>query len=308
METSPSNGNYLLRQWAAINNQYAMCKFLIDHDAPVNRKGGESVATPLQWAAQRCHYYVVDLLLSHGADPLVTDSQGYNTLHIATFNGNVYLLVLLLHQGIPVDVADAYGHTGLMWSAYKGYPACVDVFLRWGADVHARDEQGFTALHWALVKGSALCVLKLIEYGSDRFAKTESGKTPALTARELNTVGPWQRALRESGYDADAQVIVPRWPLAGYLLQDRRGFVTKFMFLWPTLVVWAILMLLAYLPIFAGAPAAFAVGYGLISVANEVLQHAPSDMRHFQRTVSPPSCFHQKRRPYFPELTVAFVL
>lgn len=266
-----------------------MCKFLIDHGAEANKKGGESVATPLQWAAQRCHYYVVDLLLSHGADPLATDSQGYNTMHIATFNGNVFLLVLLLHQGIPVDVADSYGHTGLMWSAYKGFPACVDVFLRWGADVDARDEQGFTALHWALVKGSAACVLKLIEYGSDRFAKTESGKTPAITARELNTVGPWQRALRESGYDPEGHTVVPPWPfIAGYFLQDRRAFVKKFMFLWPTVLVWAVVSVLAYMPIYAGLPLATAVAYGLMYPANEVLRHSPSDMRHFQRTVSLP--------------------
>ncbi len=80
-----------------------MCKFLIDSGAPLNQKGGESVATPLQWAAQRCHYYTVHLLLQHGADPLITDAQGYNTLHISTFNGNVLLIVLLLHQGIPVE-------------------------------------------------------------------------------------------------------------------------------------------------------------------------------------------------------------
>ncbi|SPO04559.1 probable Palmitoyltransferase AKR1 [Cephalotrichum gorgonifer] len=270
--------------WAAINNQYAMCKFLIEHGAEVNRKGGDSVATPLQWAAQRCHYYIVNLLLSHGADPLITDSQGYNTLHIATFNGNVYLLVLLLHQGIPVDVADSYGHTGLMWSAYKGFPACVDVFLRWGADVDARDEQGFTALHWALVKGSAPCILKLIEYGSDRFAKTTAGKTPAGTAQELNTMAPWLRALRESGYDADGHPIVPPWPFAAYFLQDRKGFVTKFLFLWPTLVVWVVLSVLAWMPIYLSLPTAAAAGYMLMWAANEVLQHAPSDMRHFQRT------------------------
>ena len=78
----------LPHQWAAINNQYAMCKFLLDHGAPINAVGGTSRATPLQWAAQRCHFYTVNLLLQRGADPLITDSQGYNTLHISTFNGN----------------------------------------------------------------------------------------------------------------------------------------------------------------------------------------------------------------------------
>ncbi|EON99705.1 putative palmitoyltransferase akr1 protein [Phaeoacremonium minimum UCRPA7] len=270
--------------WAAINNQYAMCKFLIENGAEINKKGGESVATPLQWAAQRCHYYTVHLLLQHGADPLITDAQGYNTLHISTFNGNVFLIVLLLHSGIPVDVLDSFGHTGLMWSAYKGFPACVDVFLRWGANVHATDEQGFTALHWALVKGSPGCVQKLIEYGADRFAKTQTGKTPAITAQELNTLGAWHKALKECGYDEDGHAVNPCFPGATYLLKDKRGFVTKFTFLWPFVMVWAMIVVLAGMPVFAAVPLSLLAGYTLQWVAVRVLEHAPPDMRQFQRT------------------------
>ena len=68
------------------------------------------------WAAKRCNYYVVNLLLEHGADPLLTDDQGFNLLHSATLDGNVYQLVLLLHQDIPVDIADPQSHTPLMWA------------------------------------------------------------------------------------------------------------------------------------------------------------------------------------------------
>lgn len=263
-----------------------MCKFLLEKGAEINKKGGESVATPLQWAAQRCHYYTVHLLLQHGADPLISDAQGYNTLHISTFNGNIFLLVLLLHQGIPVDVEDQFGHTGLMWSAYKGYPQCVDIFLRWGANVHATDEQGFTALHWALVKGSPGCIQKLIEYGADRFAKTSTGKTPALTAEELNTKGAWHRALAECGYDEDGNAIVPKWPGASTFLQNKRGFVTRFLFLWPFLVVWSVLGLLASFSVFVGLPLGLLVGYALQWVAQRILSYAPADMRHFSKTVS----------------------
>ncbi|CAK7270168.1 palmitoyltransferase akr1 [Sporothrix epigloea] len=282
--------------WAAINNQYAMCTYLLDHGAPINQKGGESVATPLQWAAQRCHYYTVHLLLQRGADPLITDSQGYNTLHISTFNGNVLLLVLLLHQGIPVDVLDGFGHTGLMWSAYKGFPQCVDLFLRWGASVEAQDEQGFTALHWALVKGSPGCIQKLLEYGSDRFAQTHTGKTPAITAQELNTVAAWHRALRECGYDEDGNVdagangslnvfsLLSSIPGAAPLVADKRWFVTRFLYLWPFAIVLAMVWLLADLPIYLGPPLSLAVGYGMLAVAQQVVQHAPPDMRQLQRT------------------------
>jgi len=273
-------------QWASINNQYAMCKFLIDRGSPMNKKGGESVATPLQWAAQRCHYYTVHLLLQHGADPLITDAQGYNTLHISTFNGNLLLIILLLHQGIPVDVEDAYGHTALMWAAYKGYPACVDVFLRWGASVHAKDEQGFTALHWALVKGSPGCIQKVIEYGADRFAKTTTGKTPSITARELNTAAAWHKALYECGYDEDANAIVPSWPGANYFLQDRRGFTTKFFFLWPIVLIWVTLVILAGMPVYAGVPFGFLAAYTVQWVGKQLLVYAPPDMRQFEKTVS----------------------
>ena len=269
-----------------------MCKFLIEHGAEINRKGGESVATPLQWAAQRCHYYTVNLLLQHGADPLITDAQGYNTLHISTFNGNVLLIVLLLHQGIPVDVLDSFGHTALMWAAYKGFPQCVDVFLRWGADVHGTDEQGFTPLHWALVKGNPMCVMKLIEYGADRFAKTETGKTPEMTATELGTDQAWHSALRECGYDEDGQPVMPPWPGATYFLQDKRNFVLRFTFLMPFLLVWAMIMVLSHSPVFLGIPLAIFVGFSIQYLAQQVLQYAPSTMRAFHKTVRavPSSC------------------
>ncbi|KAI0480719.1 hypothetical protein GGR56DRAFT_627287 [Xylariaceae sp. FL0804] len=270
--------------WSSINNQYAMCRFLIEKGANVNQKGGESVATPLQWAAQRSNYYTVNLLLQHGADPLITDAQGYNTLHISTFNGNALLVVLLLHQGIPVDVADAYGHTSLMWAAYKGFPQCVDLFLRWGASVHATDDQGFTALHWALVKGSPQCILKIIEYGADRFAKTESGKTPAITARDLNTSAAWHRSLRECGYDEDGHAATPWWPGASFFLKDKRGFMNKFLFLLPTAMLFVELMITSHLPIFLSVPFALLVGFSFQWVTNQILEYAPPDMRHLHRT------------------------
>jgi palmitoyltransferase ZDHHC13/17 len=263
-----------------------MVKFLIEKGADINKKGGESVATPLQWAAQRSNYYTVNLLLQHGADPLISDAQGYNTLHISTFNGNVMLLTLLLHQGIPVDVADSYGHSALMWAAYKGFPLCVDLFLRWGASVHETDEQGFTALHWALVKGSAPCVMKLIEYGSDRFAKTTTGKTPQITAQDLNTTGAWHRALKECGYDEDGHPVTPWWPGASIFLQDKRTFMNRFLFLLPFSLLWIELLLLAYLPIFLSLPFALLVGFSYQWMTTQVIEYGPPDMRHLHKTVS----------------------
>jgi ankyrin repeat protein len=269
--------------WAAINNHYALCHFLIQSGANVNAKGGDAVATPVLWAAKRCNYYIVNLLLEHGADPLITDDQGFNLLHSATLDGNVYQLVLLLHQDIPVDIPDAQAHTALMWAAYKGYPACVDLFLRWGANVYATDDQGFTALHWALVKGSQGSIQKLIEYGADRFAKNNDGKTPAVTAEEMNTVNQWHAALSAAGYNKDGTPMV--FPIPG--ISDTKWFLTRFTFVWPFLIVlMCVLLLSSSYPAYFTIPAAVAVGWGLQWVAQWFLRWAPSSMKTIHHTVS----------------------
>lgn len=261
-----------------------MCKFLLDEGADVNKKGGESVATPAMWAAQRCHYYTVHLLLQYGADPLITDISGYNILHLATFEGNIFLLVLLLHQNIPVDVPDKQGHTCLMWAGYKGYPVVVDLFLRWGADVHTADETGFTALHWALVKGSPGCIQKLLEYGSDRYQKAASGKTPEVMADEMKTTQAWYKALRECGYNEDATTMSLDFPLSSWILKDKRAAFAKFFFFWPFLILWSMLMVSSHMVVFAGIPIALIAGYFLQYVAQLTMPYAPSDMRHIHRT------------------------
>lgn len=269
-------------QWAAINNHYALCHFLIQHGADVNAKGGDAMATAVLWAAKRCHYYIVHLLLQNGADPLLTDDQGFNLLHSATLDGNVFQLVLLLHQEIAVDIPDAQAHTSLMWAAYKGFPSCVDLFLRWGANVYARDDQGFTALHWALVKGSQGSMQKLIEYGSDRFAKNNDGKTPATTAQEMNTQRQWLRALSECGYNKDG---TPKTFPLSFVVKDVKTFLSRFMFFLPFPMILASMYVLSHVVIYFAIPMTLAVVFGLQWIGQYSLRWAPSNMKNVGHTV-----------------------
>ncbi|KAF2835208.1 palmitoyltransferas-like protein akr1 [Patellaria atrata CBS 101060] len=267
--------------WAAINNHYALSHFLIQSGAPVNAKGGDAMATPVLWAAKRCNIYIVNLLLQHGADPLMTDDSGFNLLHSATLDGNVFQLILLLHQDIPVDIQDAQGHTSLMWASYNGFPACVDLFLRWGANVYARDEQGFTALHWALVRGSQPVIQKLLEYGSDRFAENNEGNTPAVCAQEMNSVRQWHRALHDAGYNSDG---TPReFPLSS-LVNDKRLFLSRFFFAWPFVIIISTVYILSHMVIYAAVPITIFVGWSLQWVAQLTLRWAPSDMKTIHKT------------------------
>jgi palmitoyltransferase ZDHHC13/17 len=234
------------------------------------------------WAAQRCHYYVVNLLLQSGTDPLLVDGQGYNILHLATIDGNAFLLVLLLHQEIPVDVTDPQGHTSLMWAAYKGFPACVDLLLRWGANVNATDEKGLNSLHWALVKGSQPCIQKVIEYGVDRFAKTAEGKTPETVAEEMRSTRMWRQALSDCGYDEDGNPKTLPLGLTSFVRD--RGVMAKFFFLWPFLSLWVAISILSGMPIYAGLPISVLVSFVLQKVVVYVAKWGPSEYRHIHRT------------------------
>lgn len=261
-----------------------MCRFLLDSGADVNAKGGESVATPAMWAAQRCHYYIVDLMLQRGADPLATDAQGYNILHLATIDGNAFLVILLLHQGIPVDVADPQGHTGLMWAAYKGLPACVDLFLRWGANVNAMDEGGLTPLHWALVKGSYLCIQKVLEYGADRTATTRDGKSPSTVASEMRSTRAWHRALNDYGYDQNGNL--KTLPMGMTMLVHSKSLLTKFFFLWPFVIVVSAIWVISEFAIYIGVPLAAVLIFGMQYLAQMVASKGPGEFRVLQKTVS----------------------
>ena len=268
--------------WAAINNQYGVCRYLVDQGADVNAKGGESGATPAMWAAQRCHFYIVNLLLNHDADPLATDGQGYNILHLATIDGNALLVILLLHQDIPIDVPDPQGHTALMWAGYKGWPACVDLLLRWGADVNATDHNGFTPLHWALVKGSKPCLDKLIEYDANRFAKTNAGKTPSTCADEMNTSRPWHRSLADHGYGPDGNVNT--LPVNLHSILHNKKTMSRFYFIYPFLIIWIGLYIINHNTIYVSVPLAFASVLALQWLAQYAGSWGPPEYRQIHKT------------------------
>ncbi|KAF1813484.1 hypothetical protein P152DRAFT_394880 [Eremomyces bilateralis CBS 781.70] len=266
--------------WAAINNRLPLCHFLLQAGASVNVKGGEADATPAHWAAKKCAYYVVNLLLEHGADPLLTDDQGFNLLHWAALDGNVFQLLLLLHQDIPIDIQDSQGHTSLMWAAYKGFPACVGLLLRWGANIFARDDQGFTALHWALVSRSSLAVQKLLEYGADRFAENNDGKTPAVVAKEMGIEKIWHDALDTAGFHPDGSA--RDFKLS--FVKDRRTFFWRGLFVWPGVILFFSFLILSHFVIYLSIPLAVLVAFGLQWLARTSLRWAPSDMKSLHKT------------------------
>ena len=185
--------------WAAINAHVGACRYLLEQGAEVDAVGGDLVASPMQWAARNGYLYIIHLLISHNADPNITDAQGYNSLHLVTHSSSIMPLLYLLHQPVNVDSRDAQGHTSLMWASYQGDALSVDLLLRHGANPNTKDDTGLSPLHWAVVRGNRDCIRRLVEKGADLSAKDSEGRTPRDMAAEMKSLGAWKRALDEGG-------------------------------------------------------------------------------------------------------------
>ncbi|KAG9005189.1 palmitoyltransferase akr1 [Tulasnella sp. 427] len=261
--TDRDDQNVTPLHWAAINAQLPACKYLLEQGAEVDALGGDLLATPMQWAARNGYLYIIDVLIAHNADPSISDSQGYNTLHLVTHSSTVMPLLYLLHLcPISPDSPDSAGHTSLMWAAYQGDGISVDILLNAGASPLKKDNAGLTALHWAVVRGNKYCIRKLIEAGSDLNARDDSGKTPREMAAELKALGPWRKALEEGGLTEDGRKI--QGPLS-----ERNTKLAIFVL--PTIFFYIIFSTFAAMPWFTGIPLAGAEFFAMHHISTRVL-------------------------------------
>ncbi|KAG8879379.1 palmitoyltransferase akr1, partial [Tulasnella sp. 331] len=261
--TDRDDQNITPLHWAAINAQLPVCKYLLEQGAEVDALGGDLVATPMQWAARNGYLYIIDLLIAHNADPMIADSQGYNTLHLVTHSSTVMPLLYLIHLcPISPDTPDSAGHTPLMWAAYQGDAVSVEILLRAGASPLKKDDTGLTALHWAVVRGNKFCIRKLIEAGADLNARDDKGKTAKEMATDLKSLGPWKKALEEGGLGEDGRKIPGP-------LSERNSKLA--ILLLPSAFLYLIFSTISIMPWFTGIPLAAAEFFGMHHITTRVL-------------------------------------
>ena len=161
---------------AAGHGYAAIVKLLIANGADIN--GLKGCMTPLASSVYSGHSDIVKYLISKDAR--------YNKtwlLGSAARGGILWLVEKLVSEGADVNYRDDFGGTPLMDAAYKGHAKIVDFLLRHGADPSMTDEGGIlalgaTALHRAAMAGSEATVKILLAYGADVNAINKNGKTP----------------------------------------------------------------------------------------------------------------------------------
>ncbi|XP_074599566.1 palmitoyltransferase ZDHHC17-like [Brevipalpus obovatus] len=181
--------------WAAINNRLEIASYLLSKGADVNAIGGDLRSTPINWAVRQGQLKMVVLLLQHGADPAILDSEGYNCLHLAAQFGFTSIAAYLIAKGMEIDAPDSNGMTALMWASFRvrtDDPA--RLILSLGASTNLTDTtNNNTALHWAVYSRNLNAISNLLDAGASVFVQNVNGDTPLEMARKLQATMIAQR-------------------------------------------------------------------------------------------------------------------
>jgi len=143
-----------------------------------------------------------ELLLKAGADPLTTDKNGKNVMHLAASEGKIEIVRLLSSYKPLIDstIKDG-GGTPLMMAAGIGSLGVCEVLLKAGANPMATNKSGYTAMHCAASEGKSQIVRLLSAHKELLDSQTIDGKTPLILAAFSGHLEAFQILLK-AGADA----------------------------------------------------------------------------------------------------------
>ena len=185
----------------------------------------------------------VESMLSKGADPNTTDSEGrpllscltgdypnvvkvllrykanpnraaskeeweYMPLHYASEDGFRGVVHELLVGGADVSAKNVYGHTALMLASIYGHLEVVRELISGGADVNAKGDFSYTSLMFASMRGHPEVVRELLAKGADVNARLTLRGETSLTYASKNGHLEVVRELLAGGADVNATLKV----------------------------------------------------------------------------------------------------
>ena len=147
-------------------------RVVIAHGGDMNAATKDNI-TALMLASRTGNVDAINVLLATGADPNITDVDGYTCFHDAVDAGcNKETLTAIMNHGTNIHAANKKGVTPLMAAVWKGNVDAIKVLLNAGADLKDCD----TCLHRAIRSRCSKEILqRVISHGADVNAKNEHG-------------------------------------------------------------------------------------------------------------------------------------
>lgn len=158
----------------------------------------------LHYASFNGRYLICVHLISLGHDKneVLKTFKGDTTAHLALMNGHEQTTHLLL-QHFPkiLNQQGDQGYTPLHVSVIKDYYKCVDMLLAIGADYAIVDLEGDSCLHLAMKYGSLQSIRILINQGCDIELKNKNGLKPIDVASSFQVEKYYKKILNNKGDD-----------------------------------------------------------------------------------------------------------
>ncbi|KAL2855584.1 ankyrin repeat-containing domain protein [Aspergillus pseudodeflectus] len=126
--------------------------------------------------------YIVDLLISAGANMNFANEGGITSLYSSARKGNLPVVRMLLSKGATIQADHRNRRIPLHLAAAGGYNEILDLLLENDADVNARDVNGLTAVYLAMMLGHEHTVQLLIDKGADTTIKKDGVSLLHMTA------------------------------------------------------------------------------------------------------------------------------
>jgi ankyrin repeat protein len=148
--------------------------------------------TAVHMAAGKGHVAATKLLLTYGADPLVTDNEGNDSIRWALRSRHLPVIEAILQaRGADLSTSSNPGSVPVpIWPpilrllAFAGDESSVSLLLKNGVKDSADEEKGWTALLIAAAAGHEAIVRFLLEYGGDISCAARDGHTVLYGAAE----------------------------------------------------------------------------------------------------------------------------
>ncbi|MCG3109180.1 putative ankyrin repeat protein [Metallosphaera sp. J1] len=133
---------------------------LLDHGTDPN-VGDSQGRTPLHYALRLCRDMpeIAQLIISGGADVRAKDRDGVSPLHVASGEGCLNLVEELVRRGADVNGLEANGRTPLFWAVEKCREDVARYLIGAGADLEWRDAMGMDVREVAVVSNCEKIVI-----------------------------------------------------------------------------------------------------------------------------------------------------
>ncbi|XP_046553082.1 ankyrin repeat domain-containing protein 50-like [Haliotis rubra] len=185
LSISEKSGSNILHL-ACSNGQFGVVEYVLSlNSVDINRRGYMK-RTPVMIAAESGHKEVVELLVKHGANLLLTDKHGDNILHRACKEGHFDVVKYVLSlNSVDINSRGWEGRRLVMIPAEKGHKEVVELLVKHGANLLLTDKHGDNTLHRACKEGHFDVVKYVLSMKSvDINSPEREEKRPVMGAAE----------------------------------------------------------------------------------------------------------------------------